>query len=440
MLKTSITGLNKIRQNPFVLQSIKTMLLRIFGIVVLFGFTLYLTHNYEPKIIGQYDFIRTFLLVVGSICILGTDQSILYFTGILKSEGNLRELKHTYKKMLTLIFFMCIIAFLALLLIGEYNVSTFLKDRNIYSILLKATAILFFYSVTLFNTEVFRALESIYVAELFRNTFKYISVIVGAVLLFKIHEESYLVDTFLAGFVILSIISTIMIYNRFNIKIYLNNPAPREIQLSYKYLLKKSYPMAISALAIFLLMSFDIIFIKIYWGDTAVAFYAIAVKLMTILLMIMNSVTITVSTKISEYFASGNMDALKKTMRHSARLIFALSLPIVLFICFFADNILGFFGKSYIEAKVALIILVVGQGICSIFGAVQVYLNMTGRQNIFQTILIFAVILNFMLNRLLVPKYGMVGGATAYSVSMILWNLIATVVIYNKDKTAVFLT
>jgi hypothetical protein len=75
----------------------------------------------------------------------------------------------------------------------------------------KAIIALFFYSITLFNTETIRALDKIYIAELFRNIFKYVSVIIGAVVLFYIHEESYLVDTFLVGFVALSVITTIIV-------------------------------------------------------------------------------------------------------------------------------------------------------------------------------------------------------------------------------------
>jgi O-antigen/teichoic acid export membrane protein len=198
--------------------------------------------------------------------------------------------------------------------------------------------------------------------------------------------------------------------------------------------------MAISTLAIFLLMSFDVMFLKKYKGDETVAFYAIIVKLMTILLMIMNSVTITVSTKIAEYFYVGNIEALSKTMRDSARLIFFLTLPVVVLICMFPEKILTFFGKDFIIAKQPLLILMIGQGICSAFGAVQVYLNMTGRQHIFQIILIIAVATNFTLNRILIPEYGMNGAAVAYSVSMFLWIFISSIIIYKKDKVNVFLS
>lgn len=435
MLKFGILYLNKIKGNSFILTSINTMILRILGIALLFVFTVYLTHNYSPEIIGEYDFTRTYLLVLGSICLLGTEQSILFFTGLLRTKNALGELKAIYKKMLLMIFIICSVIFILFFFIEADTINVFFNDENLYPLLLRATGILFFYAVTLLNTEVFRALDSVYIAELFRNTFKYATVIIGAVILFNIHKEIYLADSFLVGFFILAIISTVMILRLFDKQI----KTEAIENYSHAYIFKKSFPMAISAMAIFLLMSFDVIFIKKYKGDASVAFYAIAVKLMSILFMVMNSVTITVSTKISEYFTSGDREALKRTLRHGSRLIFALSLPIVLVVCLFAENILGFFGKNYIEAKPALLVLMIGQGICSLFGVVHVYLNMTGRQNLFQIILISAAILNFALNAILVPIYGMVGGAIAYVISMFLWNFVASIIIYSKDKVAVFL-
>ena len=425
-----------IKRNELVSSSIKVMALRVLGIITLFVFTTYLAHNYDPKIIGQFDFIRTYLLVVGTICILGTDQSILYFSGFLNSTEMQGRLRKIYKKILFIILSTSITIFLIFLLIGQNNINTFFNDTFTYFNLLKATSLLLFYSITLFNTEVLRALNSVYVAELFRNTFKYISVIIGSIILIKINEPGYLVDAFLVGFILLSVISTVLIFNIFKKQ----NNNLKELDYSYAEIVKKSYPMGSSALAIFLLMSFDIIFIKKYYGDEKVAYYSIAMKLMTILLMIMNSVTITICTKISENFSNNNMNELKTLMRNSARIIFGLSIPLVLVICFFANSILGFFGTNFLESKSALLVLVIGQGICSMFGGVQVYLNMTGRQNLFQIILGLTVVINFSLNAFLVPLYGMVGGAISYVVSMFIWNLVVTVIVYKKDKINVFIS
>lgn len=421
------------------MQSINTMILRIIGVATLFGFTLFLTKNYDPKIIGQYDFIRTYLLVLGSICILGTDQSILYFTGMLKSRNRLFELKGIYIKMVVLILSFSLISLLAVLIIGKDLINTYLNDDKIYSIIIKSTGLLFFYSITLFNTEVLRALERVYIAELYRNTFKYASVIIGSIILFYIQKETYLVDTFLIGFIFLALFTSIKIYSIFNKSQSIEAAPDEEATISYKFIFNKSYPIAISTLAIFLLMSFDVMFLKKFKGNESVAFYALAVKLMSLLLVIMNSVNITISPKIAEQFFSNNRSELVKTMKNSARMIFLISIPTVLFFCLFSTQILGFFGEKYLVVKEPLIILMVGQGICSVFGSVQVYLNMTGRQNIFQFILIFAVLLNFILNRTLIPVYGMSGAAFSYVTSMFFWNLIAAIIIYKKDKIIVFL-
>jgi O-antigen/teichoic acid export membrane protein len=111
----------------------------------------------------------------------------------------------------------------------------------------------------------------------------------------------------------------------------------------------------------------------------------------------------------------------------------------ILFFCFFSEKILSIFGENYTYAKEALIILVIGQGICSLFGVSQIYLNMTGRQRHFQIILIFSVFINFTLNKVLIPKQGIIGAAIAYSISMIFWNLIVTYYVYKQDKVKLYI-
>lgn len=430
-------GFHKIKKNPFVLQSLKTMFLRIIGVVTLFGFSLFLTHNYDPRIIGQYDFIRMVLLVLSSICVLGTDQSILYFTGILKSTNETQKLKAIYKKIVTLIFMLCLLVLILFFIIGQNRISIFFNDKSTYSLMAKAIITLFFYSITLFNTETIRALDKIYIAELFRNTFKYVSVIIGAVVLFYYHQETYLVDTFLIGFVTLSIITTIIIFRLFK-KQKDDSIRLNETNLfTYSFIAHKSYPMAISNLAIFLMMTFDVVFLKKFKGDETVAYYAVAMKLVSVLFMINNSVYISVSLKIAQLYTDKNRIELLKALKHSARIIVLLTLPVVLFVCLFSENILYFFGENYTQGKQALLILMGGQLLASFFGVSAIYLNMTGRQSIFQIILIFAVLVNLILNIILIPLYSLTGAAIAFVSSLLFWNIVTAIIIYKKDKLLV---
>ena len=426
---------DKIRSNSFVKQSIVTLFLRISGALLLFGFTVFLTKSYSPKIVGQYDFSRTFLLVVGSICLLGFDQSILYFKGRLASKKSLEELKNIYSKMVFMLFLSSLTAFLIILIIDKKTINNYFSDNEVYSIILKSSIALFFSGISMLNTEVFRALDKLIVAELFRNIIKYVPLILGSIALFYYQKETYLVDVFLIGFVVLAIISSVFIFIYFN-KIDKQNSTEK---IPQKEIFLKSYPIAISGMALFLLMSFDIFFLKKYRNDETVAFYSVGVKIMTIVSIIIITINITVSAKISEHFSGQNRNELAKILKNSSRTIFGITLPVVVLLSIFSGHILSLFGEEYIAARQAFLILIIGQGICSAFGSSSVYLNMTGRQHIYQIILIVAVIINFVLNRLLIPKYGMTGAAIAFVSSSFFWNFVSAVVIYRKDKMKVFL-
>ena len=180
-------------------------------------------------------------------------------------------------------------------------------------------------------------------------------------------------------------------------------------------------------------------FLKKYYGDEQVAYYSIALKLMTILSMIIISVNTTAATKIAEFYSTNNIIGLHKTLKNTSRLIFLLTFPTAIIICLFSNSILNVFGEGYKVASTVLIILMCGQAFCSLFGSASIYLNMTGRQKTFQYILIVAVIINFILNRLLIPKYGMVGGAISFVLSSCFWNLLTSGLIYYKDKVKVFI-
>lgn len=424
----------KISRNPFLKQSIVTLFLRISGAFILFGFTIFLTKSFSPKIVGQYDFARTFLLVFGSICLLGFDQSILYFKGKLASKKSLEELKNIYSKMVVMLFLTSLAALLLVLIIDKKTINNYFADDEVYGIILKSSLTLFFSGISMLNTEIFRALDKLVIAELFRNIIKYVPLILGSIALFYFKKETYLVDVFLIGFVVLSIISSMLVFIYFQ-KINAVNIVE---EISNKEIFLKSYPIAISGMALFLLMSFDIMFLKKYRNDETVAFYSVVVKIMTIVSIIIITINITISAKISEYFSDKNKRELAKILKNSSRNIFSITLPVIVLLSIFSEPILSFFGEGYVAAKQAFLILIIGQGICSAFGSSSVYLNMTGRQHIYQIILILAVMINFVLNRFLIPIYGMTGAAIAFVSSSFFWNFVSAIVIYRKDKVKVF--
>jgi O-antigen/teichoic acid export membrane protein len=420
--------------NPFILQSLKTMTLRVMGMIIIFGFTFFITNTYPAKIVGQYDFVRTFLLIVGTICMLGTDQSILYFSGKLRSSNSVYSLRQVYKKILFILFTMSILLLLLIVAVGETYINNFFNDNQVYRLFFISSLILFFYALSLLNTELFRALEYKYLSELFRNILKYVPVFLAAIILPVFNEEAYLAESFLLGFVLLGVTTTIMsLYYLKRLK-----QDENEHLISLKEIIITSYPIAVSSMALFLLVSIDIMFLKKYYGDAVVAHYGVAVKMMNILSVIIITVNITLSTQIAELFSAHNNIELQKILKKASRLIFLLTSPAALLLCLFPVTILNLFGEGYASAKNAFIIIILSQWFCSFFGVVPIYLNMTKKQHYFQYILVVAVIINGLLNRFLIPQYGMTGAAISFSVSSVFWNIASAVVIFRTDKINLF--
>ena len=112
---------------------------------------------------------------------------------------------------------------------------------------------------------------------------------------------------------------------------------------------------------------------------------------------------------------------------------------ILIIIGIFSKNILLIFGQGYDVASSTLVILMAAIACGAMFGVNFIYLNMTGRQKIFQYILMITVVFNFFLNKYLVPRYGLIGAAIAFLISTLIWNIISALYIYKKDNVKVFI-
>lgn len=411
-------------------QTLFTLLLRGIGVLFLFAISFLMTNNFSPAIVGEYEFIRVFLLVIGSICLLGTDISIIYFAGKLKALKSYASIKEVYFSIVKIIGLLSI----ALLLIffiffTKDQVNMFFKD-SFYDIVLKSLICLFFYAMTLFNTETLRALDKTLLSELFRNIFKYVPL--GAGIFLQILHTDFLSvsEYYVYGFVLLFIFSQVTIMYNFRDTF---NSKP-EVKIMPREIISTSLPMGFSNIIMFLLLSVDLFLLKRYFGNDYVAFYAIAIKLITVLSIIIISFNINISPKIAELYSLQETGNLQRVLKDLAKKMFFINLILAITMVIFIEPILMAFGNEYLIVKNTFYILVASQLFTSFFGVVPVYLNMTGRAKMYQTILFIALILNIILNSLLIPEYGTIGAAIAFTATVVFWNSFVAIYVYRKDK------
>jgi len=422
-------------KNSLVNKSIKVFFIRISGVILFFGLTLFLTNNFDPSLVGQYDFSRSLLIFLGALSVFGMHQSVIYYGGYLASIDNLWYIKRIYYKMVLMILIISTLVFFASLLLKIESIGT-LFNTSLSATVEKTVLTLFFYGLTMFNIDVFRGIKKIYLSEFHRNIIRYTLFFIGILVIYFTNNESYLVDVFLLNFAILALLSTMILLFIFSGNEYEKGV----VNISYKEIIKRSAPMAVSAASFLLMQSLDILMLANFTNYELVAYYGSAVKLTMIIALVLASVNSVITPQIAELFASEKMGILRDRIKKGTRLIFIITFPMILILGIMPSFILGFFGENYISAKNALWILLAGQVINSLCGSVGVYLNMTGKQRPFQRILVSALILNIVLNYFLIPEFGMSGAAIATSTSMILWNIIAVIYVYRKDKIKVYLT
>ena len=419
-------------------KSFSVLIIRSFGVLLLFGFTLFITNFFTAENVGRYDFVRSTLMVLGGLALMGTNQSIIYYSGLLKARKSIESIRTIYFKMFRIIVALSLI--ILVLFLGLFNESTLTQTFNStesYALILKSILTLIFFATTMLNIDTIRALQNTILSEIYRSLFRYIPVFIFAIILIQYNQQPYLVEAYLLGFVLLSVFSGVKVLNMLA---RLKKPNDNSEKFSIKDIFKTSAPMALSAIAYFIMQSIDIIILSIYEGFDQIAYYSVSVKLAMVTTLALMSVNIVIAPRIAEIYEKKNMHDMQLLIKHSTRIIFFISICVLSVLFLFSEQILNMFGEDYSQANKALAFLLAAQFFNSISGPGAIYLNMTGRQTTLNKILILGLTINIALNFYFIPVEGINGAAKATLTSLIIWNSITTVFVYSRDKIKIFLT
>ena len=418
-------------------KSFSVLIIRSFGVLLLFGFTLFITNFYSAENVGRYDFVRSTLMVLGGISLMGTNQSIIYYSGLLNARKSIESIRSIYSEMLKIIFTLSLIILgFFMIFFNESIINDIFKNRESYSLILKTILTLVFFAVTMLNIDTIRALKKTILSEMYRSIFRYLPVFIFAIILLKTNNEELLVEVYLLGFLLLSLFSSIRVYMLFK---KIDKPNHKSESFTITEIFKTSSPMALSAIAYFIMQSIDIIILSIYEGFDQIAYYSVSVKLAMLTTLALMSVNIVIAPRIAEIYENQKMQKLQMLIKHSTRIIFLISICVLSVLFFFSEEILGLFGQGYVIANNALFFLLAAQFFNAVSGPGAIYLNMTGRQKTLNKILVSALIINISLNFYLIPTLGINGAAIATLASLIIWNTITAVLIYSRDKIKIFL-
>ena len=163
-----------------------------------------------------------------------------------------------------------------------------------------------------------------------------------------------------------------------------------------------------------------------------VALYAIAAKLVSLVLLGLVSANLLIAPKLSPMFKNGDIQGMKKLIRNNNFVVAGITFVPVLIIVFFAEQILAVFGPQYVPAALSLRVLMIGQAVSVFCGPVVLTSTMTGLQKVAAFVVLGSCVINWVTCLFLIPHHALIGAVIASVCANTLLNISLAFVIYKR--------
>ncbi|MGE0055760.1 MAG: lipopolysaccharide biosynthesis protein [Hyphomicrobium sp.] len=223
------------------------------------------------------------------------------------------------------------------------------------------------------------------------------------------------------------LIQSLMINRRLSISV----PNGRRVY-DFKGWFSISLPLLVIQGCELALQNTDLLVISHFMTPTDVGIYFAAGKTMALIMFVHYAVGSAVANKFAALHARGDRESLRSFVTDAVNWTFWPSLAGAILILALGKPLLWLFGPQFEAGYPVMCILVAGFLFRSSMGPAEFLLNMLGEQALCATVLFSAAMLDIVLNFALVPRYGLVGAATATSVSLMMAALMNYIVVWRR--------
>lgn len=398
------------------------MFIRIVGLLAGYLFAILVSRFYGASTYGLISLSFSFFILLGMVSRLGLDTNIVKFYA---TDNNLNEKGLFFRSLIKALFFSCLLSVL-LFVFGEVLSKRLFEKPNLTPYFFWIAVALPFWTATQIFGGFLRARKHNKWYAFLNNPgrFLFSFLILLAFYLLGSDPLNGIIAHFWAN-VILCLIgfgATLRVMGKVTFK---------TTKDSWLFL-KESFPMMLSSTILVLLGWMDTIVLGIFHTDEVVGVYNVALKIATITSFSLQAINSILAPKLALSYSESNTFLFNKLITFSTKLNFFITVGFVLAIILFNKTILLVFGSEFLTGSTVLIVLALGQLVNSMSGSVGVILQMIGKQQKYQNIVLIALIINFVLNFALVPVLGGLGAAVATTISIMYWNISGAVYLKRK--------
>ncbi|MCA9671878.1 MAG: oligosaccharide flippase family protein [Myxococcales bacterium] len=199
-----------------------------------------------------------------------------------------------------------------------------------------------------------------------------------------------------------------------------------------------SIPFGLSELLNAVLQRADVILVSLYVSKERLGTYAAAELLSRAVSNARYAFDPVASPVLSEALRLRDHQRLRYNLQLMSRWVTLLTFPIVTFVIGFREELLSLFGKGFVAAADAFLVLCLGHIVNSTLGLTGWVLAMAGRSKLILFNNLLAASLNVALCLALAPRYGLVGASVAAAGSVTFAQLLSLFEVLALEKVHAF--
>lgn len=198
-----------------------------------------------------------------------------------------------------------------------------------------------------------------------------------------------------------------------------------------KYILKESWPFAVTYAFVSIYVWTDSIMLSIFKGEVEVGYYNVAYRMMLALLFIPVAFNVAVYPVLSRYYTTKSKKSINVIVEKYFSMMVLLGIPISIGTTILSSKIIEIiFGPEYAPAAVVLQILIWSLAFTYMNAPFVKLFESINLQILVTKITGFSALINVIINYLLIPKYSIIGASTAtlitegiVAISLILYSI-----------------
>lgn len=196
--------------------------------------------------------------------------------------------------------------------------------------------------------------------------------------------------------------------------------------------LRTSLPLLIIMLFSSYFLEINVVSVAMYFQPDQLAVFNACFRVAVLIAFGIQSVDAILLPKAALLHAADDTAGLQRVTALTTQLKFWSAILAVVILSFFSKLILAYFGESFVVGSEALMILASAQVVRAGFGPVSQLLSITGHHFASLYVSMFATAAMFLLNYLLIPRYGLNGAAYTVLAVMSLEALLLSVVVRRR--------